>query len=210
MALDDGDKETGIYYLQYALATMDWRFLALNPRIERELAELGAHPLPEELTIDLHATPMPTLADSFTPDVTASTAGGIPLPPNPRPVTMEAGSHSVYISPNHYPVLLFQPSRPVSIRSVESMTLHLEPSSDSDPTSFEIFLWDPSTGEWTMFRPGWGATPIEKPGRYVASNGDVYLAIRPDLQITLIIKNVWLTLNATGSDGSAITLDRVP
>jgi len=36
------------------------------------------------------------------------------------------------------------------------------------------------------------------PDRFVDANGDVYMAIRGDFDVTLQAKNIWLTIEATG------------
>ena len=48
MALEEGEKEIAIEQLQYALATMDWFFRPVSQKIERQLADLGAQPLPDD------------------------------------------------------------------------------------------------------------------------------------------------------------------
>ncbi len=58
-----------------------------------------------------------------------------------------------------------------------------------------------------MTRPGWGSTTIEDPERFIDSNGDLYAAIRTDYDVVLNIQNFWVTIHATGVDGSQIVLD---
>lgn len=211
MALEDGDKEAGIQYLQYAIATTDWMYQSLVPKIERKLASVGAQPLPEEpqLSDFLQATPMPTLVLTPTPSVPVPiNAYGFLLPPNILLVDMADGIGPIQMDQIYpYQVFLFQPPEPVSIQSVQSMTIHLNSIFGMEAKSFEVFLWEPKTGDWKLFKPDWGATSIENPGRFVDSNGDVYLTIRPNYDVTLHIEKVWITITAIGSDGTQINLD---
>ncbi|MFZ5909282.1 MAG: tetratricopeptide repeat protein [Chloroflexota bacterium] len=45
MAFDEGDKENGLLYLQYAESTLDVQYSALRKQIQDELKDLGAKPL---------------------------------------------------------------------------------------------------------------------------------------------------------------------
>jgi len=211
MALEDGDKETGIQYLQYSLATMEWIHKSLIPGIERKLDSLDAERLPDEpqMSALLQATPIPTFAPTPTPAVPVPvTSYGFLLPPNITPVDMAVGLGQIQITDDYpYQVFLFQPPEPVSIRSVQSMSVHLDPVSGTETKGFEMFLWELKTGEWILFKPDWGATAIENPERFVDSNGDVYLTIRADYDVTLRFEKIWVTITATGTDGSQIQLN---
>ncbi len=46
--------------------------------------------------------------------------------------------------------------------------------------------------------------------QYVASNGEIYLAVRTDSGINISIKQLWLTLQLTPLGGSPITIDVAP
>ena len=59
MALDAGQRDEGIRDLQMAEATLDFNFLPLRSRIQKELAQLGAEPLSITPSINITATPIP-------------------------------------------------------------------------------------------------------------------------------------------------------
>lgn len=210
IAIDDGDKEAGIRYLQHALATLDWYFRPMFPRIVKELADLGAEPLPEESSGQILATPMPAIASlsGLKPGVTDLTDRGFPKPPNVIPVNITEGTGYIVCQGSiyPYPVYLFRPQTPVSIESVQSLAIHLEPASRNESESFEIFLWNLTNGQWDMLKPGWGSVTIEEPQRYVDFNGETYIAIRLDNKTMIHFQNVWLTIGVTDTGGAQTTL----
>jgi tetratricopeptide (TPR) repeat protein len=209
MAIDDGDKEAGIIYLQQALATLDWYFRPMFPRIEQELADLGAAPLPEESSVQIRATPMPTTEAIPRPTIPSTiNSDGFPELRYIIPVDIAYGTGSIIREDSlyPYPTYHFRPHLPISIESIQSLTIHLEPVSADETESFELFLWNIAKGGWDMLKPGWGATIIEEPERYVGLNGETYLAIRRDYETEIHIRNVWLTIEVTETNDSQITL----
>jgi hypothetical protein len=214
MALDDNKKELGIQYLQHAHSTLLWQFRLMRPKIGQELSKLGVKPLPDEpqLSVFLNATSMPASASTLKPSHTVPlTAYGFPAPPNITKINMSSGTGVMDFNNSSssypYPVLLFQPQNPVSIQSVKNLTLYMEPYSASESSKFEVFLWELKTGKWIMTKPGWGAEQISGPERFVASSGDVYVAVRCDgAVIILTAKNIWLSVEATETNGLPIIL----
>ena len=74
--------------------------------------------------------------------------------------------------------LRFNLAQPVTFRSVESLTLHLESYSSQGPTGFDVYLWDFTTAGWKLLPvSNWGNHEIAAPQRYVGSGGEIRLQI---------------------------------
>ena len=212
MALDSGDQQAAIEYLQNSLATLQWFYrTTLFADVERLLESLGAEPLPEAHSAWIAVTPIPTLQATPTAIVTAPSAeppsGSLPTPPAPLVFTMENGTGRLVYPTFYYPIILLQPANPVAIQSVQSLTLNLLSDSEQGATIFRVFIWNPATGEWVMFSPTWGANPIENPSRFVGADGKIYIYVRYPGDKSGVIDNIWVTLSAKAEDGSDIFID---
>jgi hypothetical protein len=137
----------------------------------------------------------------------ANQPGLIPTPPSPILTKIEKGTGLLYFNDFYYPVFLFQPSDPITIQSVQSLSINIVSYTSHEPPPCKLFLWNPSNGQWTMITPAWGANPVEKPSRYVDLQGNLYVAIRYDDVLTGYIDNVWPMLIVKTSDGAIVTLD---
>jgi tetratricopeptide (TPR) repeat protein len=62
LALEDGNEQDAVYWLQIAEASLYPHSSVLKKRIQEELAQLGVEPLERSLSIGFQATPMPTTA----------------------------------------------------------------------------------------------------------------------------------------------------
>jgi tetratricopeptide (TPR) repeat protein len=211
MALDDGRTAEAIQDLQFADLTLSPLLEGpLMTSAEQELHDLGAEaPARPGGAPSFEVTPMPEPPPLPAPSFPTA-ANGLQLPPDPIPMDMSLGTGQYSIEGEYArPILLFQPHGPVAIETVRSLTVHLQPAVAGQPERFEVFVWNPNTGEWTMYKPGWHDFTVDDPGQYVAANGDLYLAIRTDTGINLYFKQLWVTIQATGADGSPVLLDLV-
>jgi tetratricopeptide (TPR) repeat protein len=204
IALDRGDQEEGIAWLQEALDTLGWYDHPLYSQIENELASLGVTPIIPELYVP-EVTPMPTARPW--PTATPSDPNFIPTPPDPIDVKIEDGTEMIYFSDYYYPVFHFQPTNPVSIQSVEALELNVYSISGFGIPSFDLFVWNPTDGQWTMITAVWGANPVENPSQYVDIAGNLYVAIKYESGMEGYIENFWITLTVVNTDGEAVVLD---
>jgi tetratricopeptide (TPR) repeat protein len=212
MALDAGDQEMAIEYLQNSLATLYWYFCpTLIPRISNLLASLGAEPLPDRPTDRIRVTPIPIPQATPTATIAGTTvelsSGGIPTPPNPLIFNIEAGTGKMVFETFYYPVILFRPANSVAIQSVQSLTLYTLFFAEPGATLY-VFIWNPTTGEWVLFRPDWGANPIQNPSRFVDAEGNIYTAVRFSADSSGTVNDIWFTLTAKAEDGSDIYMER--
>jgi len=219
MARDDGDAETAVQDFQEAFDTLSWYEYPLFDDIQAELEKLGAQPLPEEASVTLRTTPLPTPQPTATRwaeavDRLATQAAGGIVPPDSGRLAIERGLTSItYQNTNQARAMLtyyFAPSKEtVAIDTVSRLVFHLEPEG-AQPDKYELFLWDFHTGEWFMFRPGWGEIDLEDPGRFVTPEGEVYFLIRPDVGYTITFERLWAEIDATQTDGSPLHLGVAP
>ncbi len=210
MAYDRGDKNEAARDFQVAYSTLGWLYQPCRSDSADKLSALDQPTVVATPNGMYNPTPMPSPPTIPTPDFPIA-ANGIQLPPFATPVSMDRGTGQFDVSGvNAYPVLLFQPPQPVTVQSVQSLTIHIIPNGPTTIDKFEIFIWNPTTGEWTMFKQGWHDIQVSDPAQYVASNGDVYLAVRTDSGIDIFIKQLWLTIQYTAPDGSQTTLDLSP
>lgn len=211
MAVQEGDKEMAIRQLTWAYETLDWYFLSLLPEIEAQLMELGASIPPETTTLTLEITPMPTVEYRPTTAVGTVLANGFPEPPNLVPVEFKTGTGDTWTS-SEYPFLVyhFLGLETLELDEVNSLTIHLEPYSRAMSEAFELFVWDLTTGEWALYKPGWGEVQIDNPEQFVGVHGDVYFSIRTDESASQHIKNFWVTVEAVAADGTPLHLGLEP
>ena len=212
LALADGDQEKAIYHLQMALDSMNWEMRYMKGRMEHELSDLGGQPLSNTAQVVLATTPLPPLPASPTPVATimaaraTRAAGGQPPPTKLNLVTYVYGFGPSTMSGGEHGVKWFRPSQPVEVRSVQRMILVTRPENADELTNYEVFLWSPYTGEWSMYRPGWGEMQIDDPGRFVTPQGEVYMYISIDAGSTIHFEILQLSIDATGTNGDAIYL----
>jgi len=210
MAYDKHDVAQAGKQFQLAYLTLGWLYNPVRSDAADKLAALGqATPVSTPSWV-YRPTSMPPSRPLPTPDFPLA-VNGIQLPPSPTAVSMDRGTGNFDVSGvNAYPVILFQASHPIEIESVQALTIHIIPVGDPVTAKFEIFIWNPSTGAWTMFKQGWQDIAVSDPSEYVAHNGDVYLAVRTDSGAEIFIKHLWLTVQYTAADSSRGTLDLVP
>lgn len=211
IAVQAGDKEMAIRQLSWAYETLDWYYLSLLPKIEGQLAELGAAVPPETTTLTLEITPMPTV--EFRPTTAAGMvlANGLPEPPNLVPIEFKAGTGDTWTSSDYpFPVYHFLGLETLQLDEIKSLTIHLEPYSRAMSEAFELFVWNLTTGEWALYKPGWGEVQIENPEAFVGVHGDVYFSIRTDEAAAQHIQNFWVTIEAVQTDGTPLHLGLEP
>ncbi len=207
IALDEGNREQGIELLQTALETLDWLYHPLFPKIESQLIALGAAPRTPQVSVRIEATPVPTFW--LQPTSTPVDPNIIPTPPDPIRVEIEHGTGLIYFSNYYYPVYLFQPTDPISVRSVEQMDLNVISAVETSTPPFDLFIWNPTDGQWTMIALVWGANPVQDPSQYVDVDGNLFIAVRYEDEMEGTIDNLWPTLKVITSDGSTILLDLI-
>ncbi|MGH2606548.1 MAG: hypothetical protein ACRDG5_08135, partial [Anaerolineales bacterium] len=193
--------EEGIQQLQLAEASMSRILGPLLARVRAELADLGASPLPPVVTIDLTATPIPTPAPSVTPRPTARTAGT--PPPVGTVFDVWKGTGPVRLDGGDYPVYRFQAPPGISVASVESVTVHLVSSEAGGQLSLQVYLWNKDGGWGMLSQLQWGVNPVDFPGRYVLSSGDIVLAVRNFGTRAVELDNIAVSIEVRLKDGSA-------
>lgn len=219
MAIEDGDMEEAAARLQSAYLTLPWLVEhPLKERIATQLAELGA-PVPTPAPgPQIAATPLPETLFAEDPlskvPETGVNENGLALPPFPIPVSLETGVENVQfeITPpaggaHRLPTYLFSPDQPVKIRKVNRLSFTVESDAGGE-VQFQVYLWDQTSGEWTLLRPQWGENVVEEPERYVDSNGRVYLATRLKNAPPAVADRLWVTMDVTIEDGQEVTLTK--
>jgi tetratricopeptide (TPR) repeat protein len=224
LALDAGNRDEGIAFLQYAEATLGRLDSSLIDRIRQELTKLGAQLLEPVPEITLQVTPLviPTSRPTPRPLFTA-------IPPKPTskvitptrapedeikvPVTsldalivdMQIGTGPFVWRPNDYPLFRFQPQVPIQVQSVVSLSFKLIGPIPSGDTPLALFLWNPKGGGWNTVALVWGDNPIPYPSRYVFPEGDIYAAIDNPSNQTIQVDNAGFSLIVRTTDGAVVS-----
>ncbi len=136
-------------------------------------------------------TPSPTsppATPSPTPTYTPLPAGSpTPIPPTPsalpsisdaQPVILNDGTGHLTLFPDSFGVFRFEPSEPLDIQTVATLTFHLHNSELTMPLTVELYLWNLSNNTWEPFGVYWGDVPIMSSGSYVNNDGVIIAALR--------------------------------
>ncbi len=211
MAMEDGNNELAIQYLQQAHTNLVWLYDPLLSKIEKDLGELGAEPLNDEVTSDIISTPMSVPDPRPVPKYQVNSYGfQLPVASEQVTASMETGAPSYTFIGFDYPIFLFVPSQDVQVKSVQKLMVHMRPDIETKDIPIRVLLWQPTTGEWTII----SATPdikdieIENPKLYVDGIGQVYISIFRPHGRRLHLDNLWLTLEITTSDGDQLNLGK--
>ena len=219
MALEGGDTEEAVMRLQSAYRTLPMLVeYPLKDRIEQQLVELKAQVPTPASGPQIIATPLPEelfATDPFNQAAeTELNENGVPLPPFPIPVRIEEGVENVQfeITPpvggaHRLPTYLFSPAQAIKISKVNSLNFTVESKAGGE-VRFLIYIWDQTSGEWTLFRPQWGTNMVELPERYVDHEGRVYLATRLKNTPPAVADRLWVTIRVTTQDGQTLVLGK--
>ena len=236
LALDQGDKQRGIDMLQEAYARLSSSDTILRRRIKTELAGLGAEPKEKTLEFSFRATPftqvtlqptsaftptryptrteLPTIvpADTQTPDPAATLWTPTPTrvitpPPNPIIVDFSSGTGKIIIKHDaHFPVFLFKPSQPISVRSVLSVTLGILASSNIANAPIHFLFWSPKNGNFDYIdNPRTNNTYIDIGPEIVTQDGEIFMGIQNYSSETVELENIAIRVKVINEDGKVVT-----
>lgn len=219
MAIEDGNTQEAVERLQSAYLTLPWLVEhPLKERIAEQLAELGAQLPTPAPGPQIAATPLPETLFAEDPlskiPETGVNENGLTTPPFPIPARLETGVEDVQfeITPpmsgaHRLPTYLFSPDSPVKIRQVNRLSFTVESDAGGE-VRFLVYLWDQTSGEWTLIRPQWGENVVEEPERYVDHEGRVYLVTRLKDAPPAVADRLWVTMEVTTEDGQKVTLGK--
>jgi tetratricopeptide (TPR) repeat protein len=201
LALDEGDEDGALYWLQLAEASIaPERFPDLHADLLEEIAALGGEPLfSDEDAIGIE----PAIAFEEVPVI----PDHIYVTPTPSSQVLSAelanylGTGVMYLKGGDFPALLFRPAGTNQISEVISLIIKVEggqPGQESTLQASYLSL----DGGWGGFETLiWGENEIRNPQRYVDSQGYIYIAIRNFGTAPQLITNMSIRLVAVDQNG---------
>jgi tetratricopeptide (TPR) repeat protein len=205
LALDEGDKENGLYWLQIAEASLSKVYLPhLYAHTLEEIHKLGGtllHPTP---------TPSPTSAVTPTPiPVIADHVYFTPTPPAPlfyKPdLANYTGTGIIYMDPGGELILLFRPTGYYDFHQIEGLTVNLscQHLGKSTLLEFSLFQLDGSVGETINLLKG--ENVVLNPKKYVDSAGYFHARLTNSSLQPVVIENISIQLVVKNQDGKEET-----
>lgn len=202
LALDAGDQEQGIAFLQEAEASLRREYgPQLLERIQQELAELKAPLLSLEVSVQPTPTLLPILPQPQPPTPTPvpltepANAGAIPVP--------YEGTDALTLNPGEEPVFHFQPPQPLSFTAVEFVDYTLHGGPDGEASGVDLYMWRPSDNQWRFIPLNWGFNNPSDGPDFVTDTGDIYIFLVNTSGQSVEIDNLSVTLTVDLSDGSS-------
>lgn len=199
LALDEGDEDMGLYWLQLAEASLsptEYPFLLASAR--ESIIQLGGeflYPVPSP-TVEASGTPIPVVADYvyFTPT---------PPAPIPEPILVNfSGSGFLHFSSGEAQVFLFRPQGYHTIEEVVALSVYMLGVYPSESASLEISFLPIDGGDFgEAVDLSEGENRISDPESFVTSAGYVYVKIiNMGLEPT-VIDDVRIRLEAIDPEG---------
>jgi tetratricopeptide (TPR) repeat protein len=199
LLMDAGDKTRGLEQLRFAEATMSHEYGPLLDRIRKEMTQFNAAPLAPTLSVHIARTPIP--APKVTP-----TKAVVPIPSNPVKVDLAVGTGLLTLAGYaDQPISLFQPSPPISYKSVQSLTFRIVSQTAIAQPPLQLYLLNLTDHTWDTVNLMWGNNIIIQPGKYVGSGGQIYAALRNYSPDTISINNSGFKLTVVNTDGTVAT-----
>jgi tetratricopeptide (TPR) repeat protein len=203
LALDDGDKDSGLYWLQLAEASLSEiteKYLLEQTREEiRRLGGTYLFPTPTPRP-KVASTPIPVIADYlyFTPTPPAQI-------PQPTQVNY-LGSGMVFLLPSESEVLLFRPHGYHTVHEVVALTLKItaEESQDDLAITASFLPLDGRNFEESIELMA-GENSIAEPQQYVNSEGYFYVLLLNLGVEPIIIPDIQARLDTLLPDGTQIS-----
>lgn len=200
LALDSGDRETGIEQLRRAQATLFGVDRPLLARVQSELQQLGASPIIPTLSTRWAVTPIPKTT-AIRPSPTTSKGTAVPTPPNAIAVHPGIGTKEVSFKPGEKRVYRFDPQGDMGIKVVQSLTFRLVSVKTGEPTPLFLSIWDNETGSWLKVDVKWGDNPLSNPERYVTSRGVIHAEIENPSGQVVDVDNISFSVRFVMKDG---------
>ncbi len=201
LALDAGDRATGIDQLRLAEATLGREMGPLLDRIRRELKEMGVQPLAPTPSIRLGRTPIPTPTVTLTPRPTVVTSKNF-TPPSllSLPLDYATGTGKIMVKNGTSRQYRLQPPATLSYTSVQFLTFHIIGAQPADTANTVLGLWRPSDGAVDQINIKPGDNPIANPERYVTREGEIYFMFFNSGD-SYTVDNAGFTLSVLQNDG---------
>jgi tetratricopeptide (TPR) repeat protein len=204
LALDEGDEETGLYWLQLAEASLSEileKNLLENARAEIErLGGTYITPTPTSQP-DATSTPIPAISDYtyFTP----TPPGQIPFPIKQANYL---GSGMVFLRPGEMQVLMFRPYGYHTIHEVVSLSLEITADEwEGDIPIMASFLPFDNSNMWKTIELTDGENIFTEPQLYVNSEGYFYVMLAVPGNEPIVILNIRVRLDTVLPDGTQIS-----
>lgn len=204
LALDDGDLENALYWLQLAEASF---YPDLEPYIHtlalNDILNIGGdllYPTPTPSpTLEVSSTPIPVIADHvyFTP-----------TPPSPisnPTLTNYTGTGVFYLNPLEERTILFRPRGYHLFESTTSITfeLYIEDQDFDPPLEISLLRMNGSGfGNPIVLNPG--KTKLEDIDGFLSPAGYFYVSIQNGASKPIVIKNLSVMVETINEDGEVI------
>jgi tetratricopeptide (TPR) repeat protein len=202
LALEEGDEDSGLYWLQIAEASLPkYSIPNIYEDTLEEIDQLGgsylfptATPSP---TPAASPTPIPVVADEvyFTPTPVAGVYFSV--------LVNYSGTGITYFRSDEETVLLFRPEGYHDFSSIDSLTIKVTSEDFSSATQLASYfmLLDGSgfVGSISLYE---GENEIPNPHKIVSDAGYFYVKIRNDYLNPIVVENISVQLVVTESDGT--------
>lgn len=199
IALDEGDEESALQWLQLAEASITpYHYPDFHKSLQGQIESLGGEPV----TFYQDWVPSTPLSDiPIIPDQDF----GPPTPSEPvRSYTLAnySGTGVNYIKGGDAIIFLFRPNEIVQIAEAQTLTLSIEGGVLDEETTLQISYLSTDEGWGGVETLIWGENEIPNPARYVNPQGYIFISIKNIGVDPVLLINCSVHLVATNADGT--------